>query len=195
MEERGGWWAVYTRHHHEHGVSEMLQAKGFEVFLATCQERRRWKDRTKVLTVPLFPCYVFVREQSGATLPVVSTPGVHMILTRGAQLAVIPDREVEAIRRAGREAGCLQPCPYLKCGERVRVVQGPLRDVEGILVRRSGELRLVLSVELLGQSASLEVGCSDVIPLRPFESSAHPSPSAAARPLTDLSRPIAAGAL
>src|ERR1700757_1852792 len=83
MESYGGWWAVHTRHHHEQSVSEMLCAKGFEVFLAAYQVRRRWKDRPKSLLVPLFPCYVFVRERSGAKLQVISTPGVHNILTQG----------------------------------------------------------------------------------------------------------------
>jgi transcription antitermination factor NusG len=165
MNDGRGWWAVYTRHHHEQSVTEMLQAKGLEVFLATCQSRRRWKDRAKVLTVPVFPCYVFVREQSNSRLEVVSTPGVHMILTRGEQLAVINDAEIQAIRRASGESSNFEPCPYLKSGEQVRVIRGPLKDVEGVLVRNAGELRLVLSVELLGQSASVEVGRGDIVPV------------------------------
>ena len=50
------WWAVYTRHQHEKVVAEMLSAKGFDVFLPLYQSTRRWKDRSKVLSLPLFPC-------------------------------------------------------------------------------------------------------------------------------------------
>jgi hypothetical protein len=59
-------WALYTRHEHEKTVAEMLSAKGFEVFLPVYELIRRWKDRSKMLTLPLFPCYVFVRENSTA---------------------------------------------------------------------------------------------------------------------------------
>jgi len=48
------WWALYTRHQHEKTVAEMLSAKGFEVFLPLYESMRRWKDRTKMLTLPLF---------------------------------------------------------------------------------------------------------------------------------------------
>ena len=60
-EDSSHWWAVYTRHQHERSIEEMLSAKGFEVFLPLYESTRRWKDRRKVIALPLFPCYVFVR--------------------------------------------------------------------------------------------------------------------------------------
>jgi len=140
----------------------MLEARGLEVFHPTYHSRRRWKDRIKVLPMPLFPCYVFVREEIGAKLPVVSTPGVHMIVTRGQEFALVADEEIEAIRKAVHSSQTLEPCPYLNAGERVRVVRGPMTGVEGILLRQTGRHRLVLSVDLLGRSASVEVGASDI---------------------------------
>ncbi len=77
------WWAVYTRHQHEKTVADMLSWKGLEVFLPLYESRRRWKDRYKVLTLPLFPCYVFVRGGLSRRLQIVTTPGVHMILYKG----------------------------------------------------------------------------------------------------------------
>ena len=78
----------------------MLSAKGFEVFLPLYESTRRWKDRRKVLSLPLFPCYLFVRGGLDRKLQVVTTPGVHMILYRGEQVAMIPEQEIEAIQRA-----------------------------------------------------------------------------------------------
>ena len=92
------WWAVYTRHQHEKVVAEMLSAKGFEVFLPLYESTRRWKDRRKVLHLPLFPCYLFVRGGIDRKLQVVTTPGIHMILYRGDQVAIIPDRELKRFK-------------------------------------------------------------------------------------------------
>ncbi len=162
---RAAWWALYTRHQHEKTVAEMLATKGFEVFLPLHESMRRWKDRQKLLSLPLFPGYVFVRGNPSRRLQVVTTPGVHMILSRGEQIAVVPEEEILAIRRAVEGSYRVEPHPFLKCGERVRVIRGSLEGVEGILVRKKNLYRLVLSVDMLAQSVGVEVAVADVEPL------------------------------
>ncbi len=165
-ESLGGlaWWALYTRHQHEKAVAEMLVAKGFDIFLPLYESTRRWKDRRKVISLPLFPCYVFVRGGLDRRLHVVTTPGVHMVLRRGDQVAIVPDQEIEAIQRAVAGSLQVEPVPFLKCGTRVRVVRGALEGVEGILIRKKNLWRLVLSVDMLAQSVAVEVQASDVEP-------------------------------
>lgn len=158
------WWALYTRHQHEKVVAEMLSTKGFDVFLPLYESTRRWKDRRKVLALPLFPCYLFVRGGIDRKLHVVTTPGVHMILYRGEQVATVPEQEIEAIQRAVTGAYRIEPHPYLKCGARVRVTRGALEGVEGILVRKKNLCRLILSVDMLAQSVAVEVNAWDVEP-------------------------------
>jgi transcription antitermination factor NusG len=162
---RPAWWALYTRHQHEKTVADMLSSKGFEVFLPLHDSMRRWKDRQKLLSLPLFPCYVFVRGNPSRRLQVVTTPGVHMILSRGEQVAAVPEDEILAIRRAVEGSWRVEPHPFLRCGERVRVTRGSLEGVEGILVRKKNLYRLVLSVDMLAQSVGVEVAASDVEPV------------------------------
>jgi transcription antitermination factor NusG len=159
------WWALYTRHQHEKTVAEMLAAKGFDVFLPLYESTRRWKDRTKVLSLPLFPCYVFVRGGLERKLQVVTTPGIHMILYRGDRVATISVSEIEAIQRAVSGSYRVEPHPFLKCGMKVRVIRGALEGVEGILVRKKNQCRLILSVDMLTQSVAVEVHSADVEPL------------------------------
>jgi len=159
------WWALYTRHQHEKSVVDMLTAKGFEAFLPLYDSMRRWKDRNKILSLPLFPCYVFLRGGSTRKLEVVSTPGVHMILYRGERIATIPEVEIEAIRRTVEGRLPIEPHPFLTCGERVRVIRGSLQGVEGVLVRKKNFCRLVLSVDILAQSAAVEIDVADVEPI------------------------------
>jgi transcription antitermination factor NusG len=156
------WWALYTRHQHEKVVAEMLAVKGFEVFLPLYESTRRWKDRRKVLSLPLFPCYLFVRGGLNRRLQVVTTPGVHTVLYHGDRVAVVPEEEIVAIQRAVAGPHRVEPHPFLKCGARVRVVRGALEGVEGILIRKKNLCRLVLSVAMLCQSVSVEVNAWDV---------------------------------
>ena len=163
--EKDAWCAVYTRHQHEKTVSEVLEAKGFEVFLPLYDSTRRWKDRRKVLSLPLFPGYVFVRGAIERRLPVLTTPGVHMILSRGERVATVPEEEIDAIRRTVQGEYRVEPHPYLHCGYRVRVIHGSLEGVEGVLTRKKNLYRLVLSVEMLAQSVAVEIDARDVVPV------------------------------
>jgi transcription antitermination factor NusG len=144
-------------------VSEVLEAKGFEVFLPLYKSTRKWKDRRRVLSLPLFPCYVFVRGAIERRLPVLTTPGVHMLITRGERVATVPEVEIDAIRRTVQGELRVEPHPFLRCGERVKVVRGALEGVEGVLARKKNLWRLILSVEMLAQSVSVEIDAMDVV--------------------------------
>ncbi len=159
------WWAVYTRHQHEKTVADMLSTKGFDVFLPLYGSLRRWKDRKKMLSLPLFPCYVFVKGNLQRKLQVVTTPGVHMILYHGEKVAMIPDAEIQAIRAAVEGRFRVEPHPFLKCGDRVRVIRGSLKGVEGILTRKKNLSRLILSVAMLAQSVAVEIDACDAEPV------------------------------
>ena len=158
----GPWCAIYTRHQHEKTIAQFLSAKGLEVFLPLYNARRRWKDRTVHLSLPLFPCYLFLRGMKERKLEVVTTPGIVSVLSINGETAVIPESEIEAIRKAIDRGNRVEPHPFLRCGDRVRVICGPLQGLEGILVRKKNQCRLVLSVEILERSAAVEVDVSAV---------------------------------
>jgi transcription antitermination factor NusG len=158
----GPWCAIYTRHQHEKAIARILSAKGLEVFLPLYNATRRWKDRTMHLSLPLFPCYLFLRGLRERQLEVVTTPGIVSILSINGQPAAIPEYEIESVRKAVEWGNRVEPHPFLRCGDRVRVISGPLEGLEGILVRRKNLYRLVLSVEILERSAAVEVDVSSV---------------------------------
>jgi transcription antitermination factor NusG len=156
------WRALYTRHHHEKSVAKTLMAKGFTVFLPLYSAPRRWKDRTKVVSFPLFSCYVFINGGLDRHLDIVTTAGVHGFVCCGGFPAVIPRQEIDGIRQVIERSVKIEPHPFIKCGDHVRVKTGPLEGIEGILVRKKKFSRLVLTVELLGKSAAVEVDVSIV---------------------------------
>ena len=156
------WYAVCTRHQHEKTAARIMEYKDLEVFLPLYKARHRWKDRIKEVSVPLFPGYLFVREGLKRWLAILSTPGVSSIVSSGSQPVAIPFLEIEGIKRVVESTLRVEPHPFLKSGDRVRVKCGPIAGVEGILIRHKNVARLVLSVELLGNSAAVEVDATDV---------------------------------
>src|SRR5579862_1174321 len=151
------WYAIYTRHKHEKTVSEILTSKGFETFLPLYLSRHRWSDRTKVVSLPLFPSYVFLKGGLDRRLALLTTPGIHSLVSCAGQPAVIRPDEMDALRRAAESGLRVEPHPFLKCGDWVRVKSGPLAGVEGILLRKKNLSRLVVSVEMLGKAAAVEI--------------------------------------
>jgi len=163
------WHALYTRHQHENVVAQALSGKGFEVFLPQYRAVHRWKDRQKEMLLPLFPNYVFIRGGLDRMLSIVTTPGVHSLVSWGARPADIPAEEIETVRRLVESPLQVEPHPFLKCGDLVRIKSGPLEGIEGILVRKTRGFRLVLSVEMLSRSAAVEVDVNMVERVRPAE--------------------------
>jgi transcription antitermination factor NusG len=156
------WYALYTRHQHEKSIATTLTNKGFPVFLPLYLVGHRWKDRTKQLSLPLFPTYVFLLSCIARRLDVLKTPGVYHFVGFGGMPSAIPEEEIDALRRAVATAAGIEPHPFLKCGDRVRVKSGALAGVEGILIRKKNLFRLVLSVELLNRAVAFEIDVTQI---------------------------------
>ena len=156
------WFAVHTKHQHERTVATLLAGKGFEVFYPTYSAVHRWKDRRKAVELPLFPGYLFFAEGFERRLQILSTPGVFNILSFGSEPAEIPAQEIEAIRRMVQSSMRVEPHPCIAIGESVTVISGPLAGVSGILQRKKGFYHLIVSVELLGRSAAVEIDAAAV---------------------------------
>jgi len=151
------WYVLYTRHQHEKTVAQILTSKGFEIFLPLYSTARRWQDRTKLISSPLFPCYVFLKGGLERRLDIMKTPGVHSLVSTAGQPSAIPPTEIEAIQRVVESGACARPYPFFECGDRMRVKSGPLAGIEGILIRKKNLYRLVLSINMLGKAAAVEI--------------------------------------
>jgi transcription antitermination factor NusG len=156
------WYAVYTRHQHEKMVAHILTGKGFNTFLPLYTTIHDWKDRKRALLLPLFPCYVFLKGDIQRRLQIITTPGIYGLVSSAGQPAAIPDVEIDAIRRVVESGVRVEAHPYLECGQRVRIKCGSLAGIVGILVRKKNISRLVLSVEILGTAAAIEVAAFQV---------------------------------
>jgi len=158
------WYVASTAPHHEKWVARQLEGFRVQNFLPLYRSLRRWKDRRKELELPLFPGYLFVRIPLSDRLRVLRTPGVVQIVGFQGRPQSVPDSEVETLRQSVLHGTSLQPHPYLKVGRKVRVQNGPLTGMEGILVRQKDAFRVVLSVEMITHSFAVEVDAADIYP-------------------------------
>jgi transcription antitermination factor NusG len=158
------WYALWVRSRHEHTVAAQLDARQYEVFLPLYTARHKWADRWKTVSLPLFPGYVFSRFDVARKSSVLSASGVIDIVRIGGKPAEIAPSEIEAVQTVVKSSLFAEPYPHLVKGQRVTVSGGPLNGVPGTLVEVRNSLRLVVSVELLNRSVSVEVDRDWVIP-------------------------------
>ena len=158
------WFAVYTSSRHEKRVSERMAGRMIETFVPLYQAERQWKKSTKVvLELPLFPNYIFARITPSARGIVLSTPGVLTIVGAGSRPHSISDLEIETLR-TGLDSTKAEPHPYLAEGDRVRIRAGLLSGLEGVLLRRKNECRVVITIETIMKSIAVEVDERDLEP-------------------------------
>jgi transcription antitermination factor NusG len=151
------WFAAYTYPRHEKKVAEYLGWSGIEFFLPLYKEAHSWKNGLRVIVErPLFPSYLFVHIELGESLKILRTPSVASLVTVAGVPASLPNSEIESLR-AGVSQLNLEPHPYLRKGDRVRVKAGPFAGQEGILVLHKNRWRVVICIDLLMQAISVEL--------------------------------------
>jgi transcription antitermination factor NusG len=151
------WYALVCRPRHEKAVTSALAMKEFESFLPLYRARHKWSDRNKDVELPLFPGYAFCRFDLDDKIHIVSTYGVRSIVGNGRTVLPVDDAEILRLQAVVKSGLPLNPCAFLQTGDKARVEFGPLRGVEGVVVRVKNRDRMVVSVTLLQRSVSVEV--------------------------------------
>jgi len=153
------WYAIRTRSRHEKVATRELEAQGIPVFLPLATSVRQWSDRKTKVEMPLFPGYAFVRVDflSSDRVRVLQATGVVSFVGPKPAEAAIPEEQIESIRTILLRKIPVEEHPFLTLGQRIRVRSGSLKGVEGILVAVKGMRTLVISVEPIQRSVSINL--------------------------------------
>jgi transcription antitermination factor NusG len=166
--ESSEWYCVHTRSRHEDAVYHRLSDKKLQAFLPKLEVWSRRKDRRKKIQKALFPGYLFVYEilNPRLGLEILKTPGVVKILGNETGPVPVPEAQIEAIKKILNGKTAVTPFPYLKEGQLVRIVDGPLKGCEGFLIKIKEEKeKLVISLDLLRRSVSVEIEGGSIEPV------------------------------
>jgi len=158
------WYALAVLYQDERHTEKALQSRGLETLVPLYRSRRFWSDRVKEVEMPLFAGYVLCQFDLSDRIRVLDTPGVSKIVGFGGAVMAIEDCEVAGIQRLVALKAPMAPWPYLKPGDRVRVEHGPMRGLEGTLLRTKDTMHLVIGVELLQRAVAVEMDRDAVTP-------------------------------
>lgn len=159
------WYAVYTCSRHEKKVREHLGSHSVPCFLPIYEAVHRWKNGCKVrVDLPLFPNYLFVKIDIRERVRILEVPGVVGLVGSGNKALPLPEFEIETLRTWLHLRKC-EPHDYLVAGQRVRIISGPFANLTGVLIRKAGGVRVVISVDVIKRSVAVEVDEADVEPI------------------------------
>jgi transcription antitermination factor NusG len=158
------WYAVYTSANHEKRVTAHLESRGIETFLPLYDSVREWSDRRVRLQLPLFPGYLFAHTTLRDRLPILQTPGVVRLVGTGGKPVALDAAQIERLREGLAQISA-EPYPHLPIGQRVRVASGPLKGMEGVLLRRKSGPRVVISIELIQRSFIADIESDALVPI------------------------------
>jgi transcription elongation factor/antiterminator RfaH len=156
------WYVLYTKPRFEKKVHLQLLQKQIESYLPLHKVTRRWSDRKKKVEEALFPNYIFVHTQEKERLASLETAGVVRCVSFGGRVAVVPDSEIQSLKRMLSEDQPVQVYPIVALGTKVRITRGPLSGVEGVLTEIRGMKRFALTIEALRRSVLMEIDAGDV---------------------------------
>lgn len=161
------WYALYTKPKKEHQVNTYLQGQGVATYLPTMRRKVRRRDRPDQMVY--FPCYLFARLDFDQ-MPhssVAWMPGVHRIIGAGEQPLIVADEVVDLIRRRLAEKET-EGYSEFQVGDRVRIVSGPLRDLDAVFDRpASAAERVRVLLDAMGRTMPVEVDVSEIVKVAP----------------------------
>jgi transcription antitermination factor NusG len=157
--DQSSWFAIQTRPRYEKKVTVELQEKGVKTFLPLYSATHQWSDRRRLVYLPIFPGYVFVRiaPLPNARVSVLQTNGVISFVGVRNMGIPIPDCEIEAIQAVLDGGGTFEPHSYLEVGQRVCIRGGCLSGVSGVLMAVNGDQSLIISVNLIQRSVAMRI--------------------------------------
>ena len=161
------WLALVVRSRHEKSVKTILDSKGYRTALplVRCIRKRRsgsaWDSQK-----PLIAGYVFVVHDRENSFRIVTTPGFVRIVSFGSGPGTIPEAEIEALERIAASGLPVASCGYTRIGETVELIDGPLKGMQGIVLRQAKTMRLVVGIELLQRSVSVEIDGAWAVPIQ-----------------------------
>ncbi len=159
-EDNARWYALHTRSRFERKVFDGLRGKNLEAFLPRVQVMSKRKDRRKKIHVPMIPGYVFVRSilVPEDYYPIIETTGVVRFVSFKGKPVPANDEEIASLKILDGTDRTVQNRAYMKKGDRVMIMEGPLKGLVGFYLRHKRKSdRVVLSVELLKRSLEVEI--------------------------------------
>lgn len=152
------WFAIYTKSRFERRVVDELQEMGMEAWGPVIRTLRQWSDRKKMVEVPLFNSYVFVRSKKSLVRKALHASGAVYVVSFSGQPAPVPDQQIEWLKMLLESSEKFEiSYDEFTFGDHVIIDQGSLKGMEGKFVNYKGRNRVLLQIETINQNLLIDI--------------------------------------
>ena len=151
------WIAVYTKPRHEKTVNRNFKKKNIDSYLPLIRQKHRWSDRMKWVETPIFKSYIFAHIDIKNYIDVLETRGVHHIIKFQNKITVIPDDQINNLKKMIEGGFDPFPSDYFTIGDKVEVVGGPLRGINGIVARNDTLGKLIIKIDAIQHAVAVQI--------------------------------------
>jgi transcription elongation factor/antiterminator RfaH len=156
------WYIMYTYPNYEKKVQKILLQKNIDCYLPLQKVTRQWSDRKKLIDIPLFPNYIFINSTPHEKFEALNVTGVIKFISFNGQPAILPDKDVETIKKVACQQFEVANEQNFEKGDYVRVLEGPFAGMCGYLFERKGKTRFGFKLDAIDQTISIEI-CTSII--------------------------------
>ena len=157
---RRTWYVLHVKPRTEKKVNVFLAALRVFHYLPLVRKETKVQRRRVVRHLPVFPGYVFTRLFPDERLRVLGTRQIVRTIEVSDPRRMI--HQLRQVEHASRLPADLHLVESFAPGEYVKVVSGPLRGLEGQVMRRGGRTSLILTVDILGRALEAAVSPADL---------------------------------
>jgi len=162
------WIAVYTKPRHEKVVDSELKEKLIEAYLPVIRKKHNWSDRKKWIETPIFKSYIFAHIEQKNYIEVLQTRGVHHIVKFQNKIAVIPNYQIENLKKMIDGGFDPFPSDYFIVGDEVEVVGGPLKGITGIIYRYNSQDKLIIKIDAIQHAVAVQIESKYLKPIKNY---------------------------
>ncbi|MFC2084351.1 UpxY family transcription antiterminator [Bacteroidota bacterium] len=158
------WYALYTKSRHEFIAEKQIENEGITCYLPTTTQIRKWSDRKKKITEPLFKGYLFVYATEKERILAVQITSIIKTIFFNGKPATIPPNQIESLKKMLEITNDVEVLEKLVEGNRIKVIEGPFKGVEGVVFTISkNQNMLAITVEMLNRSVVVNLPVESVI--------------------------------
>ena len=157
------WFALYTKPRHEFKAELQLNNVSVDSYLPTQIVTKRWSDRKKKVTEPIFRGYIFINANEKERFLALSQSAIVRCISFIGKPSIIPDWQIDSIKKMLSEAPEVFISDKIQIGTKVQIADGPFKDVIGVVAEEQKDKWLAVCVELIHRSVMVRLPKESII--------------------------------
>ena len=146
------WYALYTRGKSEFKAADQLHLAGIEYYLPLVTRLKQWSDRKKKITEPVLKGYIFIfADERERALSLELSSIVRCVFDNGRP-AKIPEWQINNLKNMLSYEAEFFLRDGLVPGVKVKIKEGPFKDIIGVIQESENGHTIAVSIELLNRS-------------------------------------------